>query len=261
MTVLFEEMNREQIKAIAPTAIAVMPTAATEQHGPHMAVGTDTLLCTTVARRAAEAAADAVPVIITPPLAFGSSHHHIPFGGVLSLSSDTFINVVREVTTGLAMTGFRKIAIVNGHGGNSDHVGVAGQDLVNRLGQPAAVASCNYWDLARAALVDKDLIAGPLIPGHAGHFETSMVMALRPDWVDPEALAAVQDQSGLDDGLDINLTGAVVQTYGTWQASPGHSDNPAAGTAELGNAMLDVIVAEVAQFFRNFARVPGPKVD
>ena len=64
MSVLFAELNREQIKKIAPTAIAVMPTAATEQHGPHMAVGTDTLLCSTVARRAAEAAADRVPVVV-----------------------------------------------------------------------------------------------------------------------------------------------------------------------------------------------------
>ena len=52
MTVLFHEMTREQIKKIAPRAIAVMPTSATEQHGPHMAVGTDTLLVTTVAERA-----------------------------------------------------------------------------------------------------------------------------------------------------------------------------------------------------------------
>ena len=64
MPVLFEEMTREHIKAIAPNAIAVMPTAATEQHGPHMAVGTDTLLVSTVATRAAEAAADSVPVVV-----------------------------------------------------------------------------------------------------------------------------------------------------------------------------------------------------
>ena len=54
------------------------------------------------------------------------------------------------------------------------------------------------------------------------------------------------------------LTGAVVQSYGTFQAGPGHTDNPADATAELGNALLDVIVEEVAQFFRNFAQVPGP---
>ncbi|SVE01776.1 uncharacterized protein METZ01_LOCUS454630 [marine metagenome] len=67
MTVLFEEMTREQINAVAPGAIAVWPTTATQQRGPHMAVGTDTLL-TTVARRAADAIAAEVPVVITPRL-------------------------------------------------------------------------------------------------------------------------------------------------------------------------------------------------
>ena len=248
-------------KAIAPQAIAVMPTAATEQHGPHMAVGTDTLLCTTVARRAAEAVADVVPVVVTPPLAFGSSHHHIPFGGVLSLTSDTFIDVVREVTEGLVRTGFRKVVILNGHGGNSDHVGVAGQDLVNRMDQPATVASCNYWDLAKAALVEKDLLPSPRIPGHAGHFETSLIMALRPDWVDPEALASVDDLTEATGGLDVDLAGAVVQTYGVWQTGPGQTDYPAAATPELGNAMLEVIVAQVAQFYNDFNRVRGPLVN
>lgn len=261
MSVLFEELNREQIKAVAPRAIAVMPTAATEQHGPHMAVGTDTLLCTTVARQAAEAAADSVPVVITPPLAFGSSHHHIPFGGVLSLTSDTFINVVREVTQGLVATGFKKVLILNGHGGNSDHVGVAGQDLVNRMGQPATVASCNYWDIARPALVEKGLLPAPRIPGHAGHFETSLIMALRPDWVDDQAQAGVDDLTAASGGLDVDLAGAVVQTYGVWQQGPGHTDNPAEATAQLGRAMLEVIVGKVAQFYRDFDRVPGPLVD
>ncbi|NKB72243.1 MAG: creatininase family protein [Candidatus Latescibacteria bacterium] len=261
MTVLFEEMTREQIKKVAPEAIAVLPTAATEQHGPHMAVGTDTLLCTTVAKQAAEAAAGQVPVVITPPLAFGSSHHHIPFGGVLSLTSDTFIDVVREVAQGLVRTGFRKVVILNGHGGNSDHVGVAGQDLVNRMDMAATVASCNYWDIGKPALVEKGLLEAGLIPGHAGHFETSLIMALRPDWVDPEGMAKVEDQSGGNSGLDVGVAAAVVQTYGVWQKGPGHTDNPAAASPELGRDLLAVLVDQVAQFYRDFHAVAGPAVD
>ena len=258
MKMLFEEMTREQILEVAPRAIAVLPTSATEQHGPHLAVGTDTLLCTTVARRAAEAAADQVSVVIAPPLAFGSSFHHNPFGGVLTLTSATFIEVVSEVVAGLSRSGFRKVVILNGHGGNSDHVGVVGQDAVNRLELPIVAASCNYWDLCREALVDADLIPDSLIPGHAGQFETSMVMALRPDWVDEQARQQVDDVSTADIGLDVDLTGAVVQSHGTWQKGPGHTDNPAAATAELGTAMLEIIVGEVARFFREFSRVSGP---
>ncbi len=261
MTVLFEEMTREQINAVAPRAIAVMPTAATEQHGPHMAVGTDTLLCTTVAQRAAEAAADEVPVVITPPLPFGSSHHHFPFGGTLSLTSETFAGVVTEVLEGLVRTGFRHLVVLNGHGGNKDLVGMASQDLVNRRDNPATVASCNYWDIARPALVAAELLPATRIPGHAGHFETSAILSLRPDWVDEDARSKVRDMEDEGSGLDVDLTGAVVQTYGAWGKGPGHTDNPAAATGELGGKMLDIIVAEVARFFRDFAKVAGPEID
>ena len=99
------------------------------------------------------------------------------------------------------------------------------------------------------------------MPGHAAHFETALVMALRPDWVDPDAQASTEDQSKASGGLDVALTGAVVQTYGTFQTGPGHTDNPAEATAELGQKMMEVGVAEVAQFFRNFAQVPGPTLD
>lgn len=261
MTVLFEEMTREQIKQIAPRAIGVMPTSATEQHGPHMAVGTDTLLVTTVARRAAEAVADDVPVVITPPLAFGSSHHHYPFGGTLSLTSATFAGVVLEVLEGLVRTGFRHLVVLNGHGGNKDLVGMASQDVVNRLELPATVASANYWDIARPALVAADLLPAPRIPGHAGHFETSAILSLRPEWVDEDARGKVRDMAEEGSGLDVDLTGAVVQTFGAWGKGPGHTDNPAAGTADLGAKMLDIIVDEVARFYRDFARLPGPQTD
>jgi creatinine amidohydrolase len=261
MTVLFQEMTRKQLNDVAPRGIAVLPTAATEQHGPHMAVGTDTLLVTTVAERAAQAAADEVPVVITPPLPFGSSHHHYPFGATLSLTSEVFTGVVRDVLVGLVRCGFHHLIVLNGHGGNKDLVGAATQDLVHRMGESATVASCNYWDVAMPALVEAELLPAERIPGHAGHYETSAILALRPDWVDEEARAQVTDMSTVDSGLDVDLTGAVVQTHGAWGKGPGHTDNPAAATAELGNKALDIIVAEVARFFRDFSRTPGPSAD
>ena len=261
MTVLFQEMNRTQLNAIAPRAIAVLPTAATEQHGPHMAVGTDTLLVTTVTERAAKAAADTVPVVVTPPLPFGSSHHHYPFGATLSLTSEVLSGVVRDVMVGLVRSGFRRLVVINGHGGNKDLVGAASQDLVNRMGERASVATCNYWDVAMPALLAADLLPAARIPGHAAHFETSVVLALRPDWVDEEARLQTRDVSSEDSGLDVDLTGAVVQTYGAWGRGPGHTDHPAAANAELGRKLLDIMVAEVARFFRDFSRTAGPVMD
>jgi creatinine amidohydrolase len=252
MTVLLAEMTREQIKQVAPNAIAVLPTAAIEQHGPHAPIITDTLLCGTVAQRAAEAAADRTKVLVAPVFCYGNSHHHRPFAGVLSLTSPTFMAAVSEVLEGLVLSGFRKLIVLNGHGGNTDSNNVTGLDFVNRRGHDVAIATGAYWDIARPALVEQNLMPSNRIPGHAGRFETSMVMALRPDLIDREALAGVQDQSKVTKGLFGDLTGATVQIHGAWTAGTGYTDNPAESSAEEGNALLDVIVSRVSEFFVTF---------
>ena len=169
MTVLLGEMTREQIKRVAPNAIAVLPTAAIEQHGPHIPIITDTLLCGTVAQRAAEAAsARGVAVVVAPVLCYGNSHHHRPFAGVLSLSSATFMAAVIDILEGLKLSGFKKLVVLNGHGGNTDSNAVVGLDFVHRLGHDVAIATGAYWDIAREAIVQQGIMANKLIPGHAG---------------------------------------------------------------------------------------------
>lgn len=253
MTVLLAEMTREQIKRVAPNAIAVLPTAAIEQHGPHAPIITDTLLCGTVAQRAAEAAASQVQVLVAPVFCYGNSHHHRPFAGVLSLSSPTYIAAVTDVLEGLARSGFRKIIVLNGHGGNTDSNAVIGLDFVHRLGHNVSIATGAYWDIARAALVEKGLLPSSQIPGHAGRFETSMVMALRPDLIDQTALQQeVRDLSQEKGGLFAALAGATMQKHGAWAASPGYTDNPAASSAAEGQALLEVVVQRVSEFFIGF---------
>lgn len=254
MTVLLEEMTRDQIKELAPNAVAVLPTASIEQHGPHLPIVTDTLLCGTVARRAAEAVGDQARVVVAPVLPFGNSHHHRPFAGVLSLASDTYMAAVRDVLEGLALSGFRKLVVLNGHGGNTDSNAVVGLDFVNRLGHPVAIATAAYWDIARPALVEANILPGGRIPGHAGRFETALVMAIRPELVNQEGLNQTQDQSQVKGGLFAALTGATVQVHGSWAASTGYTDEPAAATADEGRAMLDIIVQRVAEFLTAFSQ-------
>jgi creatinine amidohydrolase len=252
MTVLLAEMTREQIKRVAPNAIAVLPTAASEQHGPHAPIITDTLLCGTVAQRAAEAAASQVQVLVAPVFCYGNSHHHRPFAGVLSLSSPTYLAAVTDVLEGLVRCGFRKLVVLNGHGGNTDSNAVIGLDFVHRLGHNVTIATGAYWDIARAALVEKGLMSSNLIPGHAGRFETSMVMALRPELIDQAALQAAHDLSQEKGGLFAALTGATMQKHGAWAASPGYTDNPAAASAAEGQALLEVVVQRVSEFLIGF---------
>jgi creatinine amidohydrolase len=251
MTVLLEEMTRNQIAALAPDAIAVLPTASIEQHGPHLPVVTDTLLCGTVARRAAEKAAGRTQVIVAPVLIYGNSHHHRPFPGVLSLASDTYMAAVREVLEGLVLSGFKKLVVLNGHGGNTDSNAVVGLDFVNRLGHPVAIATASYWDIARPAIVEKGLMEGRRIPGHAGRFETAMVMAIRPELVNPEGLAQARPVEAAP-GLFAALTGGTVQVHGAWAASVGYTDEPGAASAEEGAALLEIVVDRVAEFYVAF---------
>src|SRR5207244_8573355 len=77
---LFAEMNREQLREAALDALAVLPIGATEQHGPHLPTGTDYFAVETLAREAAATASNQIPVVVTPALPFGSSHHHFIFG-------------------------------------------------------------------------------------------------------------------------------------------------------------------------------------
>ena len=254
MTVLLAEMTRDQISAVASDAIAVLPTASVEQHGPHLPVITDTLLCGTVAQKAAEIAEATTSVVVAPVLCYGNSHHHRPFAGVLSLTSHTFMEAVTEILEGLVLSGFRKLMVLNGHGGNTDSNAVVGLDFVNRLAHPVSIATGAYWDIARASLTDQGLIDNGLIPGHAGQFETALVMAIRPDLVNEKGLGQVKNLTKEDQGLFSNMAGATVQTHGTWAASPGYTDYPAAATPEQGQAMLETTVQAVARFFENFGQ-------
>lgn len=252
MTVLLAEMTREKIGKIAPDAVAVLPTASIEQHGPHMAVLTDTLLCGTVAQQAAEKAAAQAQIVVAPVLCYGNSHHHRPFPGVLSLSSPTYMAAVTDVLEGLMLSGFRKLIILNGHGGNTDSNAVVGLDFVNRLNNPVTIATAAYWDIARPTIVEKGIMDGALIPGHAGRFETSMVMAIRPELVDPDGLAQTEDASQKSGGLFGRLVGGMVQAHGKWAEGTGYSDQPALASAEEGRALLEVITTQVAEFFVTF---------
>jgi creatinine amidohydrolase len=150
------------------------------------------------------------------------------------------------------LSGFRKLVVLNGHGGNTDSNNVVGLDFVNGLGHNVTIATGAYWDIARPALVEQGLMPTGRIPGHAGRFETSMVMALRPDLISTEGMARVEDQSKVTKGLFGNLTGATVQMHGAWAAGAGYTDNPRESTAEEGTALLEVVVERVSNFLVEF---------
>ena len=254
MRVLFSELTRDESRTIARDGVLILPVGATEQHGPHLPVGTDAMGVEYVARAAAAALVDRFPIAVAPTLWYGSSPHHIPFGGTMSLDAGTFLAVLMDLGRSLAQASFRRLFIVNGHGGNHELIGVAARDLA--LQEDLEVAACSWWALAFDELASAGAGEIGRLPGHAGAFESSIVLALdaslvreprphRPDWSSP-----------IMSTVNASLR---IERPGSWQAIDGFTDSPSNGTAELGRAFLktgtDKLVAAVTEFYNGSSSV------
>ncbi len=256
---LLQHLTRCQLEEIAPTGTVVLPTASMEQHGPHLPIAVDTMLCTHVAQQAVAAAAPNLTtgaICLAPTHIWGNSHHHRPFPGVLSLSSDHYMASVTDILEGLWQSGFRRIFILNGHGGNTAPNAIIAQDFVHRRGFPAHVTAADYWNIARRALVDAGLICNGRIPGHAGEFETALMRAVHPEALSEAGLQQVRNHPELGTPRYGPLP-TTVQSRGAWAAQGGYSDEPDKGTAAQGQAMLQVIVSEVVKALQAFHTLPA----
>lgn len=245
---LLSEMTREQIAAIAPESTVVLPTAAVEQHGPHLPIQVDLLACETIAQRAAALAAATIPITVAPALPYGYSAHHRPFPGVLSLRMETFLQALADLGESLALAGFRRIFFLNGHGGNEELIRLAVRKLVYEHDVLAGAAS--YWTIAREAWLADPLVGQcDRLPGHAGTLETSLILALRPDLVDRANQPAPPPE----------LRPAPEPSYYAerhrWVASiNGHTPVGTPTSAALGERALTIAVEQVAAALVAFHR-------
>src|SRR3954451_23850199 len=148
--VLFNELTRVELRKRAPEAIALLPVGATEQHGPHLPTGTDSFAVEHIARGAAAKASEQVPVIVTPTLPFGSSSHHLAFGGTLSITTETYYRLLTDLVESLITDGFKRVFVLNGHGGNSELIQLVVRDLA--LKHDVDLAAAPYWTIAGDAL-------------------------------------------------------------------------------------------------------------
>jgi creatinine amidohydrolase len=251
---LFAEMNRTELKTIAPETLVVMPIGATEQHGPHLPTGTDYFTVEHLCLEAAHVASEEIPLIVTPALPFGSSDHHLPFGGTLSFSTETYYRVLHDLVLSLARDGFRRIFLVNGHGGNHELAQLAARDVA--LLHPVSVAAGSYWVIAWDALIAANANRGCRLPGHAGIFETSMMMALRPGLVPADR--PHRDQFTESDPRNFHAPYRHEQ-HGSWQEIDGYTDSPDLATAERGLRDSAVITKALAEAFVEFYRATSDR--
>lgn len=247
MTVEWAELKADELRArAAQGAIVVVPVAAIEQHGPHLPVITDSLLCSTVARRGAARAVAATgsPVLVTPTVWSGLSEHHMPFGGTLSLDFPTFSALIGDLCRSLQRHGFGRILLLNGHGGNEAALRVIVEQLSPAL--EGVVACVSYWHLA--ALEFAEILERQAGVQHACEAETSMVLALRPELVDPTRFAEARFEEGKRPG------GAAYRwrSFAARTAS-GVLGDPTAASAEKGERLLEAAGAALADLLQNQA--------
>lgn len=244
---LFNELTREELRTAAPEALLVFPLGSTEQHGPHLPVGTDSFAVEHVARAAAVSAGARIPVLVAPTLTFGSSHHHVPFGGTMSVGTEAYYRLVSDLLESLIAGGFRRIFIVNGHGGNHELAELVARDLALR--HPVHIAAGSYWRIAWDALIASGARERGRLPGHAGDFETSLMLALRPE-------LATQPPAHRDDmtpGSQRDIARPYrKEAHGSWQSIDGFTDSPDRADGSRGNAYLDAIVNAVARALEEF---------
>lgn len=239
---LLREVRREEV-------VVVAPIAACEQHSRHLPVFTDTILVTGVA----EGVEERLPgkVLLLPTLWFGASHHHLAFGATLSASVDLHIDMVTELLTPLLDDGYKRILVLNGHGGNIDTMQVALRRLQPKY-RSLLLTAASYWDLAKDELAV--LAEGPRkLMGHACEFETSMVMALRPDLV--RGAERKNDDSRFSDQALRGLYVAEDMSQCTKQGSVGYSE---LATPEKGRVMLKAAIERTCEVVEALLRRPLP---
>lgn len=244
----------------AARTVAVLPVAALEQHGPHLPVGTDSLIAAgMMARLGADCPAD-LDLIALPVQTVGKSNEHLWAAGTVTLNAATALAAWTEIGLSVARAGLRKIIIVNSHGGNADLVSILARELRVQAGMLAVRCSWSAFGLPTGVCSDREVRFGI----HGGDMETSLMLHFRPRTVD---MTLARDFVSTAEGAAIGPIGAV--GYG-WIASDLNPDGVVGeahlATAEKGDSIAAHQVAgfvalarsTVAHPMQGFAPARGP---
>jgi creatinine amidohydrolase len=234
------ELNWPAVAALNKDMPVVVPVAALEQHGRHMPLFTDSLLLGEVVRRAAEALKGRV--LFAPLTWLGNSHHHMDYAGTMSAEPRVYLDLLCGLMENLLAHGFKRLVLLNGHGGNI----VPGRQAVfetrqrHRQRKDLLLLFATYW-LLGAKPEQADLGFRQKRMGHACEWETSMMLKLAPHLVgDYKGAAAV------DFGIPFEPADRGWITKD--RTGPGHIGEPAAATAEKGEVLFKLFTDDVVGF-------------
>jgi creatinine amidohydrolase len=245
----FHELTWPLLRDVPRDAtVVVAPIAACEQHSRHLPTFTDTLLVTAVA----EGVEQRLPkqVLLLPTQWFGASSHHLRFGATLSAEVDTHITMICDQLRPLLDDGHRRVLVLNGHGGNIDTMQVALRRLQAHY-RDRQLSAASYWDLAARELAA--LAEGPRkTMGHACEFETSMVLALRPELVRREEVKDDPPPS------EPELRGLYLCEDMHQRTDHGAVGYPERASAEKGRAMIQAAIERTVEVVQALLKRPLP---
>lgn len=222
------ELHWPEVKKLdRENTVAVVPVGSMEQHGPHLPFQVDAF----VASRLAEDLEKKIPeVLLLPPVWTGVSAHHMDFPGSITVRAKVLIGLLHDICASLHHHGFRRIMLLNGHGGNRASLEVLGQEIFAELG--LTVSTLAYWDLVPDLVkaLKKTKSSGM---GHSGELETSLMLYLAPQLVNrkdiPEGALGI-DEPGPTSGI---------KRYASMKehSEPGVIGMPSAASAEIGEQL------------------------
>ena len=251
----YQDLTSPEIDALDREAtVLLLPIGAVEQHGEHMPVGTDTML----AEALCLAAAGRRPgTLVLPPPWYGYSPHHMRFAGSITLGAETLLAVVGDVVGSVVRHGFRRLVIVNGHGGNASLVGVMAATLGERHYGAARIAGVTYFQLAAAAIAGRRR-SGAGGMGHACEFETSLMLHVAPELVRVEKAAATYPDPGSAYLSTDLVAGTAVRTYLDFAdlSASGTLGDPTLASAAQGAGFFEDCAAALTAFVADFGGWP-----
>jgi creatinine amidohydrolase len=254
----WEDMTSPEIGALdRDRTVVILPIGSVEQHGRHMPVGTDTFLAQAVSLAAAEADSE---VAVMPPPWYGFSAHHMRFPGSITLSAETLMAVVDDIVASLVKHGFRRILVVNGHGGNNGVIDVLSSTLGHKHYGKARIVALTYFALARDAIarLRKSEIGGM---GHACEFETAMVQHIHPELVKIDrAISTYPDPGSRYLTTDL-LGGSAIRTYHDFGdlSETGTLGDPSLASPEAGAEFFRAVTSELNAFITDFRQWSIPE--
>ena len=238
--------------------IIVLPLGAIEQHGPHLPVGTDSHIITHLAQELAKRFEN--EIILCPTLSFGSSHHHIAFGGTISISANLYSSLITDLVTSILESGFRKIILLNGHGGNITPVRQALTTLsqLTEEKHPANIVLATYWEVAGKPFAGEAPMESPAL-SHACEYETSLMLEILPNLVHIDKIERAKrpDKNGYiawED--DEKYRGVSIVKSTAYISDNGSSGEPQLATKDKGHHLFKSALESLSEFILSFENWP-----